>query len=189
MRVKLKKRSAAVQIFPPNSPPLKEMVDGLLKFPHELARVQKAKKYLECRLQGKGKTESKREAGFPITNNTEEKILSNPVIKTLLNELVIKEITDPQVVNRLREMWDADTKRDVYDPVTKTVLEVKQPHWEMRKYAMDKRLALGGYTNGNLPENGGTGAVVTQIKFTTINVNSSGKSEGNEEALRAKNEV
>lgn len=68
-------------------------------------------------------------------------------------------------------MWDAKRKRSVYDPNTQTTVEIEEEDREMQKYTMDRRLSLGGYSNGTLPENRTENAPVTQIVFNTLNVN------------------
>lgn len=165
-----KSDSPPVQILPPHQPVLKRIVDDLIKNPERIPQILKAKRYLSARLDGKKKTVARSEAGFP-KNASDRQILSSPMAKMLLDELVTQKIPDVDVAERLKEMWDSMTVQAMYNPVKKAMVKIKRPNWDMRKYAMDKRLALGGYTNGALPEDREKG-IVTNIQFTTVNINS-----------------
>jgi hypothetical protein len=162
------KKRSAVQVPVLSKPNIKELVDSLIQYPKELPKVLKTRSYILARLNGKKITEAKREAGVS-PGATEKQILATPMAQILLNELVKAQIPDTDVVERLKEMWQATRVVAKYDPVTRTTVEMERPNWDVRKYAMDRRLALGGFANGVLPENQQQ-QTVTQIQFTTINV-------------------
>lgn len=144
-----------------------ELSKSLLQHPEDLPKVLKTKKYILARLEGKNVKDANIEAGFRF-NTTQERALSTPVAQILLDELVIQKIPNVEVSERLREMWDARKKTYTQHPKTKKHEEVDLgPDFEQQKYAMDKRLALGGYHNGELPENR-QAQVVTNIQFITI---------------------
>lgn len=173
--VRKKKKTEGMQI-PPAKVDLTNMAESLLQHPEDIPKVLKTKKFILARLEGKNVKQSNIAAGF-YPSRSQDKSLSTPVAKVLLDELVVSKIPDPEVATRLREMWDARKKMVVTNPATKMpeVIDLGGD-FEQQKYAMDKRLSLGGYVGGELPENR-QAQIVTSITFVSINpgaINSTG---------------
>lgn len=164
MQVNLKRRSTAVQVPQASPTPLKRLVGEVFSFPNDIPNIVKTKKFIEARMEGKNVRDANAFAGIPL-GKVQALTLASPAAQVLLEELIKEKIPDIDVSHRLKDMWDA--RREVR--TKKGVIDLG-PDREMQKYAMDKRLALGGYVNGNLPEDRGGNAPVTNITFNTIQV-------------------
>lgn len=143
---------------------LKAIAKTLFQHPSDIPKVIKTKKFIMARLEGKTIKDANKEAGFP-EGKLQEQSLASPIAVMLLEELVQKYIPDVDVAVRLKEMWDARKIIVTQDKKGNQQELDLGPDKDLQKYAMDKRLIIGGV--GKVKEELGT-KFVTQIQFTTV---------------------